>query len=88
MQPAKAVAAAVTNRTTTGNLPHLKLFAAQPFVCQNITVTLHCNGAFSKGVLLLSKRSPFTLQKGSFCTPKGVLSQGKRSPFENRQEKH
>ena len=36
---------------------------------------------FSKGVLLPSKTSPFTLQKESFCLPKRVLLHIKRSPF-------
>ena len=36
---------------------------------------------FSKGLLLPSKRAPFTFQKDSFYTSKGLLLHTKRTPF-------
>ena len=41
---------------------------------------------FQKGLLLHSKRTPFTLQKDSFCNPKRTLLQPKRTPFEMPQD--
>ena len=42
---------------------------------------------FLNVVLLPSKRTPFTLQKDSFCTSKRVLLKAKTSPFENEEMK-
>ena len=39
-----------------------------------------------KGLLLHSERTPFTLQKDSFCNPKRTLLQPKRTPFEKRRK--
>lgn len=36
---------------------------------------------FSNVVLLRSKRTPFRLQKDSFCNAKRTLLEGKRTPF-------
>ena len=41
---------------------------------------------FQKGLLLHSKRTPFTLQNDSFCNPKRTLLQLKRTPFEKRRK--
>ena len=38
-------------------------------------------GAFSKGVLLAFKCSPFAFQKESFYNTKGALLESKRTPF-------
>ena len=41
---------------------------------------------FQKGLLLHSERTPFALQKDSFCNPKRTLLQPKRTPFEMPQD--
>ena len=40
---------------------------------------------FSRKIALFFKRTPFTLQKDSFCNPKRTLLQPKRTPFEKRR---
>ena len=44
------------------------------------------SGSFASEKLRFSKRSPFALQKESFCSPKGVLLLSKRSPFTHQKE--
>ena len=50
-------------------------------ITQNTSVFSSLPYPFSNVVLLRSKRTPFRLQKDSFCNAKRTLLEGKRTPF-------
>lgn len=50
-------------------------------ITQNTSVFSPLPYPFSNVVLLRSKRTPFRLQKDSFCNAKRTLLEGKRTPF-------
>ena len=52
----------------------------------NVKSEMEKSGSFASEKLRFSKRSPFTLQKESFYSPKGVLLLIKRSPFTHQKE--
>lgn len=50
-------------------------------IAQNTSVFSPLSYPFSNVVLLRSKRTPFRLQKDSFCNAKRTLLKTKRTPF-------
>ena len=50
-------------------------------IAQNTLVFMALPYPFSNVVLLAFKRTPFRLQKDSFCNAKRTLLEGKRTPF-------